>query len=127
MKSNKGFSLVELIVVIAIMAIIAAVAVPAYSAYVTKAETANNDQKVNDAIYAAQLATIEFHTTVTVKSSDDKTTVTIASTAGKTLPQIAGIIGVEDINEESTSIVLYAKTGTTFTAVNKTIANGKVN
>ncbi len=36
-KSNKGFTLVELIVVIAILAILAGVAVPAYTGYINKA------------------------------------------------------------------------------------------
>ncbi len=39
-KSNKGFTLVELIVVIAILAILAGVAVPAYTGYITRANDA---------------------------------------------------------------------------------------
>lgn len=39
-KSNKGFTLVELIVVIAILAILAGIAIPAYSGYITKANDA---------------------------------------------------------------------------------------
>lgn len=39
-KSNKGFTLVELIVVIAILAILAGIAVPAYSGYIKKANEA---------------------------------------------------------------------------------------
>ena len=38
MKTNKGFSLVELIVVIAIMAIIAGVAIPVYTHYIDDAD-----------------------------------------------------------------------------------------
>ena len=48
MKTNKGFSLVELIVVIAIMAIIAAVAIPVYSVYVDKTNKAADEQLVAD-------------------------------------------------------------------------------
>lgn len=48
MKTNKGFSLVELIVVIAIMAIIAAVAIPVYSVYLDKANKAADEQLVAD-------------------------------------------------------------------------------
>lgn len=46
MKTNKGFSLVELIVVIAIMAIIAGVAIPVYTNYIDKAEKAVIDNAV---------------------------------------------------------------------------------
>ena len=55
MKSNKGFSLVELIVVIAIMAIIAAVAVPVYNIYIEKTEKANDKKLVSDILYALKL------------------------------------------------------------------------
>ena len=41
-KSNKGFTLVELIVVIAILAILAGIAVPAYSGYIKKANEASD-------------------------------------------------------------------------------------
>lgn len=54
-KTNKGFSLVELIVVIAIMAIIAAVAVPVYNIYIEKTEKANDKKLVSDILYALKL------------------------------------------------------------------------
>ena len=41
MKSDRGFSLIELMVVIAIVAILAAVAVPAYQSYLTKVRVSN--------------------------------------------------------------------------------------
>ena len=59
MKTNKGFSLVELIVVIAIMAIIAAVAVPVYNTYIDKAERAADEQLlsiINEAFNSACIA-----------------------------------------------------------------------
>ena len=55
MKSNKGFSLVELIVVIAIMAIIAGVAIPVYSMYIDKANKAADKQLVSDVEKALSL------------------------------------------------------------------------
>ena len=55
-KTNKGFSLVELIVVIAIMAIIAAVAVPVYDIYIDKAKMANDKKMVADVLYAINIA-----------------------------------------------------------------------
>ena len=53
MKSNKGISLVELIVVIAIMAIIAGVAIPVYTTYIKNAEdqvAANTQAEIEYAI-----------------------------------------------------------------------------
>ena len=59
-KSNKGFTLVELIVVIAILAILAGVAVPAYSGYMTKAKDAavlSELDAVKTACFAVNAAT----------------------------------------------------------------------
>ncbi len=57
-KSNKGFSLVELIVVIAVMAILVGVAVPVYSSYIEKAQIAKDKQLVNDIKYAMEIASV---------------------------------------------------------------------
>ncbi len=54
LKSNGGFTLVELIVVIAILAILAAVAVPAYSGYIDKA----SDTAANVELRAVHVAAI---------------------------------------------------------------------
>ena len=62
MNSNRGFSLVELIVVIAIMAIISAVAIPVYNTYITKAEDSVTLQKIDDRVYCVKLANIEYNT-----------------------------------------------------------------
>lgn len=58
MKTNKGFSLVELVVVIAIMAIIAAVAIPVYSTYVDKTNKAADEQLVADIKHALEIALV---------------------------------------------------------------------
>ena len=57
--SNKGFSLVELIVVIAIMAILVGVAVPVYTSYIDKAQETADRQYLSDVVYAAQLFAAE--------------------------------------------------------------------
>lgn len=85
MKTNKGFSLVELIVVIAIMAIIAAVAVPVYNVYIDKANKAADEQLVGDIKYALTLALAsdtehEFAGSVAVMLNSNGTA-TIQSTA----------------------------------------------
>ena len=97
MKSNKGFSLVELIVVIAIMAIIAAVAIPVYSNYVTKAEDAVNLQQVNDLVHATKIAKAQYGTsevvtyTVTDNASGDDT-VTLTFTTDKAATDVRAVV-----------------------------------
>lgn len=62
MKTNKGFSLVELIVVIAIMAIIAGVAIPVYTTYIDKTNKAADEQlfaDIQDALAYALVADTE--------------------------------------------------------------------
>ena len=59
MKSNKGFSLVELIVVIAIMAILAAVAVVGYSVYIERAQDAADEKYLSDVVHRAELFAME--------------------------------------------------------------------
>jgi prepilin-type N-terminal cleavage/methylation domain-containing protein len=54
--SNKGFSLVELIVVIAIMAILAAVAIPTFAHFITMAREASDIAFMNDLEHAIMLA-----------------------------------------------------------------------
>ena len=97
MKSNKGFSLVELIVVIAIMAIIAAVAVPAYSAYVTKANEGVDENVYNEAVYAAKIAVVETDynaVTITVSAADGKLTISATGTNGAdAAKQVADVVG----------------------------------
>ena len=56
MKSNKGFSLVELIVVIAIMAIIAGVAIPVFSGYIDKANKGADADFMAQVQYAVRVA-----------------------------------------------------------------------
>ena len=55
MKTNKGFSLVELVVVIAIMAIIAGVSVPVYNMYIDKANKGNDIELVGEIIRAVEI------------------------------------------------------------------------
>ena len=79
MKSNKGFSLVELIVVIAIMAIIAGVAIPVYTHYIDNANAAVVDNLVAEAEYAAELAKIEYGVELTVTEIEDGCTIKVTT------------------------------------------------
>ena len=56
MKSNKGFSLVELIIVIAIMAILAAAIAPALIRYINKARRADDLTAAGEIVSAANTA-----------------------------------------------------------------------
>jgi len=55
-KSNKGFTLVELIVVIAILAILAGVAIPVYNGYIKRAQDASVTTELDAIATAAQAA-----------------------------------------------------------------------
>ena len=56
MKSDKGFSIVELIVVIAVMAILAAIAIPTFSVFITRARESTDIQYMHDVEHMLKLA-----------------------------------------------------------------------
>ena len=64
-KSNKGFTLVELIVVIAILAILAGVAIPVYNGYINKAQDAAIVTELDSIASAAQAANAISGTSIT--------------------------------------------------------------
>ena len=109
MRSNKGFSLVELIVVIAIMAIIAGVAIPVYSNYITKANDSVNKQQMDDVVYAAKLADAEFGTTTTVAENASKTGFTVTVTG--TEKDAEGALTGADAVKAATQIKTIVTTG----------------
>ena len=77
-KSNKGFTLVELIVVIAILAILAGVAVPAYTGYIKKANEAADTQ-----VLSAMNTAFAAACTENMKVPADVTAVTVTVTESK--------------------------------------------
>ena len=107
MKSNKGFSLVELIVVIALMAIIAGVAIPVYTNYIDKANKAVDENLINEAVYAAKLANIDpafDGATVTVTAGSKLLTITSANDAAA--EQVAKVVGAEKVENGKYTIAL---------------------
>ena len=121
MKSNKGFSLVELIVVIAIMAIIAGVAIPVYTTYINNAE-----EKVLETAHAEVEYAIGLECTLqTVNKPEvtvDKTTkvITVTFKSPVTEAQAKAVI-----DASATVIADYFESGKTLTAdTNKLVYTG---
>lgn len=84
-KSNKGFTLVELIVVIAILAILAGIAVPAYTGYIEKAEQSADLQVLGSVNTAAQgLAAAEGVSVTKITVDADGTTITVNTSDNQT-------------------------------------------
>lgn len=79
MKSNKGFTLVELIVVIAILAILAGIAIPAYSGYIKKAQDAKVVTELDAIATAAQAANATAGEITGITVTKDKITVSGAT------------------------------------------------
>lgn len=58
-KSNKGFSLVELIVVIAIMAVLVAVLAPQFTKYIDRSRQSNDATTVSGIVTAVQVGIVD--------------------------------------------------------------------
>lgn len=94
-KSNKGFTLVELIVVIAILAILAGIAVPAYSGYIKKANEAADITQLDAIKTAAVFAYTEDNIST---GNTDVTVIYVNDATGKVY-----VNGKEDTNEVDVS------------------------
>ena len=110
MKSNKGFSLVELIVVIAIMAIIAGVAIPVYSGYITKANEGTANNTAGEIVYNAKLLNYELGTTATYTVSGTGTGAKISvvfggDKAAKAATDLVAIFGGDATTTEGTAVI----------------------
>ncbi len=106
-KSNKGFTLVELIVVIAILAILAGIAVPAYSGYIKKANEAADITQLDAIKTAAVFAYTEDNistgnTDVTVIYVDDATgTVYVNGEENTNVVDVSSYVTINDFKSDT--------------------------
>ena len=107
MKSNKGFSLVELIIVIAIMAILAAAIAPALIRYINKARRADDLTAAGEIVSAA-------NTAMTNEAANDEVMALVGTTT--TGVQIAAI--------NNTSVTASTTGGSFAAEMQKTLPNG---
>lgn len=91
-KSNKGFTLVELIIVIAIIAILTVVAAPQYIKYVDKARWSKDQNNAASILTAVEAAAIDNNSDEDDDNDIKGVTVTYDAT---------GIHATEDSNEEA--------------------------
>ncbi len=73
LKSNKGFTMIELMVVIVIMLILAAIAIPSFNRLITNANEAAATAEARTVLMLAQLEadTVAIDTGVTIASGDE--------------------------------------------------------
>ncbi len=107
-KSNKGFTMVELIIVIAIIAILAAVIAPQYLRFVEDARESNDIQAaalIEEAIIIAIADDSSKFSGVTSVTWDSNGTGALSTNAGTgntaAIPAIQSIIGEDSIEAES--------------------------
>ena len=128
MKSNKGFSLVELIVVIAIMAIIAGVAIPVYSNYIEKANEGVDENAWAEAVHAAELAAMDEDyksatITIEVATIESKKYIKISSndTNAAAAEAVAGVVNATAKTVDSATFYVIELESKNFTEATKTI------
>ena len=118
-KSNKGFTLVELIIVIAIIAILTAVAAPQYIKYVDESRWSKDQNNAASLLTAVQVAIVD-------NGSDADTTNDIAAT--KVEFKKGANIAITGDTSSNLDTALKAALGSTYAnmqVTNKSSATGK--
>lgn len=88
LKSNKGFSLIELIVVIAILGVLVGVAAPSLIGYVEKTRVSTDISNVENIKRAAEAYVAEHDDVIPTTSSTPITSAVTADQFGGTLPTL---------------------------------------
>lgn len=120
-QSNKGFTLIELIIVIAIIAVLAAVIAPQYIKYVEKSRETTDANTISEIAHAAEVAmvgdgaTTPSNSTMTVTIASDSygtiTTGTLADAVNKVCP--AGSYTFKStLYKNATTITIVVTNGT---------------
>lgn len=83
-KSNKGFTLVELIIVIAIIAVLAAVIAPQYIKYVDKSRKTVDENTLDEIAHVMEIAAADEKVYEEIKTSGSSITVKEGTSYGTT-------------------------------------------
>lgn len=107
-KSNKGFTLIEMLIIVAVIGILAAISAPSFLAWLNRKKVEDSLVQVQGALKVAQREAIRKSTTCTVTLSTSSVTSPCLVTGDRTLPT-----GVELSTDISLSKITYSFRGNT--------------